>query len=297
MVQNDGFQRYLLSKVSVDDRALNKDVVAALRDNLPDGRISIVEIGAGIGTMLMRMLRWDLVSEASYVLVDEMAENLKFGLDTLPQWASEFGYSTEYIDENKLEVRDQRHSITAAFIHADVFDYLSQQPDPADLLVAHAFLDLIPLSDKLPDILSFSRNLAWLTINFDGASTFMPEGDRNLDREIERLYHQTMDERSTGGNSRTGRKLFGELKEIGAEILAAGASDWVVFPKDGKYPGDEAFFLEFILNFYQKSLDGHPGLEAKQFSDWLKMRRSQLASGELTYIAHQIDLLVRKSSV
>lgn len=50
------FPRYLLAKQTVDDRALNKDVFAALNANLPAAPLSIVEIGAGIGTMLRRLV-------------------------------------------------------------------------------------------------------------------------------------------------------------------------------------------------------------------------------------------------
>ena len=47
------FPRYLLSKQTVDDRALNKDVVNALRIHLPPEPITIIEVGAGIGHGLL----------------------------------------------------------------------------------------------------------------------------------------------------------------------------------------------------------------------------------------------------
>jgi hypothetical protein len=290
-----GFPRYLLSKQSVDDRALNKDVVSALSANLPAGPISIVEAGGGIGTMLIRMLRWNLITEASYVLVDAMEENIQFGLAFLPDWATGNGYSAEQIDPYTWKIQGHGRSVTARFVQADIFDYLSQRPTPADLLVAHAFLDLIPLPSKLHDLLSFSKDLAWLTINFDGASVLEPAIDDALDRKIEQLYHSTMDARSGGGDSQTGRKLFSYLAEANMEILAAGASDWVVYPQAGNYPADEAFFLQFILGFYRKSLSGLPDLDTSAFSHWLDKRQGQINRGELIYIAHQIDYLVKRN--
>ena len=71
------FPHYLLSKQSVDDRALNRVVLDALRANLPIEPIRIIEVGAGIGTMLKRLVRWDIILKAEVVLVDEMAEKLK----------------------------------------------------------------------------------------------------------------------------------------------------------------------------------------------------------------------------
>src|SRR5438046_3193087 len=97
------------------------------------------------------------------------------------------------------------------------------------------------------------QGLAWLTINFDGVTTLEPTIDATLDAHIERLYHSTMDTRPTGGDSQSGRHLFGHLRGGGAEILAAGPSDWVVFARDGRYPADEAYFLHFILHFFEDS--------------------------------------------
>jgi hypothetical protein len=139
-----------------------------------------------------------------------------------------------------------------------------------------------------------SDGLAWLTLNFDGVTSLEPIIDPVLDTLIERLYHQTMDERPTGGDSQSGRHLFNYLKDAGAEILAAGSSDWVVYPENGKYPADEAYFLHFILQFFEQSLTGHPELEPKAFADWLKERRAQIDRGELVYIAHQMDFLAQR---
>jgi hypothetical protein len=134
---------------------------------------------------------------------------------------------------------------------------------------------------------------AWLTLNFDGVTTFEPVTDLKLDTQIERLYHQTMDDRPSGGDSRSGRHLFKYLRDAGADILAAGSSDRVVFAQNGKYPADESYFLHIILHFFEQSLTGHPDLDADSFAAWLKKRRTQIDRGELVYIAHQMDFLVQ----
>ena len=44
-----------------------------------------VEVGAGIGTMLARLLRWQILpAPVDYTLVDEMPENGRFALNWLP---------------------------------------------------------------------------------------------------------------------------------------------------------------------------------------------------------------------
>jgi hypothetical protein len=287
------FPHYLLSKQSVDDRALNRHVLDALNANLPDPPIRIVEVGAGIGTMLARLVRWGVVTKAEYVLVDEMAENIQTAWEWIPLWAGESGLSVERSGENQLRVFDQTREVRIRLECADVFDFIQKNKEPADLLIANAFLDLLPMPESMPKLLTLTKSLAWLTINFDGVTSLEPTIDPALDERIERLYHATMDSRATGGDSRAGRHLFGHLRGAGADVLAAGASDWVVHSVDGKYVDDEAYFLHFILHFFEESLTGHAELDAAEFADWMQKRRAQIERGELVYIAHQMDFLTK----
>jgi len=289
------FPHYLLSKQSVDDRALNKDVLESLKANLPSQPVRIIEVGAGIGTMLRRLMRWDVIRHAEYVLVDEMAENIEYASEWIPQFATEAGLGVEGSGRGQLRVFDRACEVRIRLKRADVFDFIRGNKEPADLLIAHAFLDLLPMPGSLPKLFSLTQGLAWLTINFDGVTTFEPTVDAALDKKIERLYHESMDTRPTGGDSRSGRHLFRHLQSAGAEILAAGASDWVAHAVGGKYFEDEKYFLHFILHFFEESLAGHPELDAKAFSDWLATRRAQVERGELVYIAHQMDFLVKQN--
>ena len=287
------FPHYLLSKQSVDDRALNRNVLDSLKANLPAAPIRIIEVGAGIGTMLARLIRWDVVTKADYILVDEMAENIQTAWDWIPLWAGESGLGVERSEENQLRVFDQTRDVRIRLECADVFDFIQKNKQPADLLIAHAFLDLLPMPESMPRLLALTEHLAWLTINFDGVTSLEPTIDPALDERIERLYHATMDSRATGGDSRAGRHLFSHLQKAGADVLAAGASDWVVHSVSGKYLEDEAYFLNFILHFFEESLTGHAELDAAAFANWIQKRRAQIERGELVYIAHQMDFLAR----
>lgn len=287
------FPRYLLSKQSVDDRALNKDVLSALKKHLPGEPFTIVEVGGGIGTMLARLVRWNLIAHADYTIVDEMAENIHYARTWLPAWAQEHGLQVEERETGRLRLFNKARDLRVSLVQADVFDYITRDPQPATLLIAHAFLDLLPMPESLTKLLALTENLAWLTVNFDGLTTLEPPIDPQLDALIERLYHASMDSRPTGGDSLSGRHLFGHLKQAGARIEAAGASDWVVHPREGSYPDDEAYFLDFILHFFEDSVGNHPEMDRGVFSKWLQARREQVARGELTYIAHQMDFLVR----
>lgn len=289
------FPRYLLSKQTVDDRALNKDVLHALRLHLPSSPVSVIEVGGGIGTMLKRMLQWKILSNGRYLLVDAMQENIDFARQWIPQWAAQAGLRVESQGWNELHLWDDAREISVCLECADVFDFVEKDPHSADLLIAHAFLDLLPMPESLEKLLSLTKRLAWLTINFDGLSSLQPVIDPVLDEKIERLYHATMDRRSSGGDSRAGRKLFEHLRGLDADLLAAGASDWVVYAKNGSYPADEKYFLHFILHFFETSLQDSSDLEPGILSRWLAERHEQIECGRLVYIAHQMDFLVEKS--
>jgi hypothetical protein len=289
---NYSFPRYLLSKQSVDDRALNKDVFHALKSHLPQKPLRIIEVGAGIGTMVKRLVSWDVICNAEYILVDEMSENVEYASVWIPQWAQETGLSVERSVGNQIRIFNATRDIRIQLERADVFDFIKKNKTPAHLLIAHAFLDLLPMPESLTKLLTLTNNLAWLTLNFDGMTTFEPTMDAALDETIERLYHETMDTRPSGGSSKSGRSLFAHAQNAGTEILAVGASDWVVHGANRTYPQDEAYFLHFILHFIEESLQGNKGLDEVVFAGWLHKRHEQIERGELTYIAHQLDFLV-----
>ena len=89
--------------------------------------------------------------------------------------------------------------------------------------------------------------------------------------------------------------MFHHLRAAGAPALAAGPSDWVVSAgPDGKYPGEEAYFLRSILNTVQDALRNRQDrVEPADLAGWLAERHRQLAAGELVYIAHQLDFAGR----
>ena len=69
------FTRYLAAKRSVDDRALNRHVWQTLAEALgaaapADRPLRVLEVGAGIGTMVERCIEWGLFTRAEYTAVD-----------------------------------------------------------------------------------------------------------------------------------------------------------------------------------------------------------------------------------
>jgi hypothetical protein len=193
------FPRYLLSKQTVDDRALNKDVLNALRVNLPQQPVTVIEVGAGIGVMLRRLIQWDVFCTGDYILVDALAANIAYARQWIPQWAAEAGLSVKRLGPDQLHLCDQAHDIHIRLECADVFDFIQKNEKPADVLVAHAFLDLLPMPASLEKLFLLTKGLAWLTLNFDGVTALQPIIDDSFDEKVERLYHKSMDGRPSGG--------------------------------------------------------------------------------------------------
>ena len=297
------FARYLASKKSVDDRALNRRVWESLSRQLADldaaRPVQILEIGCGIGAMLERMLEWRLLNNAAYTGLDALPENIAVAARRLPEWALAHGCNVESCGPRQWELKDAGRQARAGFVAADLFDFaaIEQEHGRYDLLIAHAFLDLMDIPAALPVLFRLLRpgGLFYFTINFDGATLFDPPIDPALDDQIQALYHRTMDERLTAGkpsgDSRAGRHLFTHLRQAGARLLDAGPSDWVVFPVDGRYAAGEGDFLHFIIQTVHQALAGHAELDPAAFEGWARQRHAQIERGELVYIAHQLDFV------
>ncbi len=300
------FIRYLAAKQTVDDRALNHAVwqalVRALPSQSPAHPLRVLEVGAGIGTMIERLIERGVLRCATYTAIDAGADNIAELERRSLKWGETLGLRAA-AGEQRVCLEDETRRLTIEAQVIDVLDFSARAHGkrPWDVLIAHAFLDLLNLPRALPHLLALLRpgGLFYFTINFDGATILEPSLDPALDAEIERLYHQTMDERVThgepSGDSHTGRRLFHLLRQAGGEILEAGSSDWVVYADRAGYRNDEAYFLHFIVETLRGALSDHPQLANRraEFEAWIDRRHRQIEEGELVYIAHQLDFVGR----
>ena len=294
------FQRYLETKRTVDDRALNRLLWQQLKEQLLALQsVHILEIGAGIGTMLHRLVEWGGLKHGTYLGIDSDHSSIETARENLPIWASAQGLSCTHVTGgHELSSEDTR--LRVAFSPLELQKFLdSPTAKGFDIIVANAFLDLVDPAIFLPQLgqLLKPNGLGWFTINFDGLTIFEPIIDLSLDQQILDLYHQSMDNRliegKLTGGSQTGRHLYHQLTAAGWQVLAAGASDWVVHPVQEVYPHDEAYFLQHILHFIEQTLSGHPELDPAAFQAWLATRRAQITARELVFIAHQLDFFAR----
>src|SRR5580658_11355769 len=289
------YPRYLAAKTTVDDRALNRHVLAELRRLMPAGAPQVLEVGAGLGTMVARLLDWGAVGAGEYILLDADRQLLDCSRRWLRDWAATRGLRGDVLPDG-LQIGDLR----VRLVHAELGSYLEAGHGAlADVLIANAVLDLVGVPAVLPGLLRLlvPGGVYWFTINYDGETIFEPGHPR--DDRVMQAYHRDMDERirygRPAGHSRTGRRLFHHLRDAGAPALAAGSSDWVVSAgPDGNYPADEAYFVRSILSTIQNALRTRPDrVDPADLADWLAVRGRQLAAGELVYLAHQLDFVGR----
>lgn len=295
------YPRYLKAKKTVDARALNRRVWGRFLDQLvtdSTAPLRILEVGGGIGATVERLvgaLESRSVDRLHYTFLDVNGENIGTAREELRTWARGRGY--DVTGENCQVWRGQAPEITIRYVTGDLFEYASSYKGSVfNAVIAQAVFDLLNIEATQASLrpLLGNKGLWYLPIHFDGVTAFEPR--RGLDSQIERLYHASMMEDSEGGrrdSSHCGRRLLRAFQQSDADLLEAGASDWVVHPRGEGYPAEEAYFLHHILHFIETELLGHPELDNTAFSQWIEERRRQVDSGALIYIAHQLDVLAR----
>lgn len=319
------FQRYLAAKRTVDDRAIDRRTLDRLRTELdrlktdehPDV-LDVLDVGTGIGATIERMLALDeLPRRVEYTAVDLDPANVEIARQRLPDVLAAEGYDAVRTDDGLRFERGDR-TVSLELVAGDAVEVVSGELDRGrtwDLLVGHAVLDVIG-PDALAVLLgAVPGGYCYFPITFDGATRFGPPHD--LDAEIERRYHRHLD-RKPAGRSRAGHPTLDRLCRSAAEVLAVGGSDWVVYPGDSGYPGDEAYFLHYIVDTVARSIaddaaiddgpsadtagedpavdDGDPDdpvLDESALRAWATTRHRQVDEGRLTYVTHQLDVLAR----
>ena len=286
------FVDYLEAKKTVDDRALNRMVLENMHRSLQKiTDLQIVEIAAGIGTMFERLVEWNLLPNANYTMVDVNERYVLYAQQRIKDWAQRSGFCVN-VYENRLTLEKEDMKFEVDFCVADAKEFLEQTHKKWDLVIAHAFLDLVNVETLLPVLFSALKpqGFFYFSINFDAETIFLPHIDKDFERRIIFDYHRVMDEQKTNGQkvsgTKVGRNLFSYLQNAGARIVASGSSDWVVFPKEGGYTDREDYFLRCILDTVSQTLRNQVDYD---IDSWLATRYQQITDRKLVYIAHQLD--------
>ena len=176
------FARYLCPNKSVDDRALNRHVWHSLENALPlvepGSPLRIFEVGSGIGTMLERMMDWNLLRYAEYLGLDSIPDNINFAMQRINNWAIAQGFQMSLDAANNFTLKRDDKQLTVRFLTADLFEYIANwgSQERWDLLVAHAFLDLMDIPRTLPLLFKLLKpnGIFYFSINYDGITLLEP---------------------------------------------------------------------------------------------------------------------------
>ncbi|KAB1196640.1 MULTISPECIES: SAM-dependent methyltransferase [Haloferax] len=295
---DDPFVRYLRSKEAIDDRALHRPTLAELGDRLgrradskPGEPLRVVSVGAGTGAMCRRLLSWGVFDghdEIKYVMVDRRKGMADEAAAAFAKWARAAGWAAS---PTKDGFRIERHGrqVSLTYMTSDLFDAMSALPRAIDLAIGHAVFDLLPLRRAVSTILSrvVDGGYLYAPITFDGRTAFRPAHD--ADDDVVAAYHETMRDGESAGPE-TGSDLLSVLPELGARVIGAGGSDWVVHPEHDDH---ERVFLDHILGFFEQSLGKSDAVDDETLREWLATRHRQVETDELSYVAHNLDILAQ----
>ncbi|MBI5589733.1 MAG: methyltransferase domain-containing protein [Deltaproteobacteria bacterium] len=305
MIPSDTYISYLAAKKSVDDRALNRYVwqklKAGLRPSTPREPLRVIEFGAGIGTMFERVVEWGLAPHMHYTLVEQNPDYLDgFRSRSVPEQFGRSHTPHERISDKAAAV-ETHGSPAVETLCADLYDVIAEpgQQGQWDLIIAHAVMDLVEAAEVLAGFARLVKpgGLLYLSLIYDGCTEFLPSEDPDFEQALLCRYHLSMDRRATRhghtGTSRAARAMFSRLAALNLPILAAGGSDWLVYPRAGRYPADEAFFLDTIIDTIDRQLQQDPAVDPDRLAAWASRKHNRVKAGELIFMARNMDFLAR----
>jgi hypothetical protein len=302
--ESQRYIRYLAVKRHIDDRSLSRSVWRQLRHRLPQTNrrrpLAVVEMGGGIGTMFDRVLDWALAPHIQYTLIEANGTYL-----------AEFGSRLKrmpHISTGSHEMFQGQASSGVTFaldmICDDIYAVIETPKmfHRWDVVMAHAVMDLVNIPETLSGFQRLLRpgGLLYLTLNYDGMTSFLPPWDIDFEKTLVSRYHLSMDRRiiegRLSGSSRSGRQLILHLMSERLPLIAVGNSDWIVFPRNKGYPGGEAFFLETIVHTIRRQLQQDSAVDQHKLAQWAKHRVAQIEAGELMFMARNLDILCAPTS-
>lgn len=292
------FQRYLRAKRTLDDRALDRRLLELLTEALATQQhdtnepLTVLEVGAGIGTMIARLHEWDIFPDGriQYTALDKNATLLSRLPDTLAELTSPPTEITS-TGSNEMQLTSPRRTIAIQSVTSEISDFLDAKALEWDCVIGAALLDLLDL-ETVGDVLdAVVPGGSWyFPITFDGGTHFRPA--HPADDQITHYYHTHMDQAPPRSSHAGGQVLNYLADQTGVSVRGAAGSDWILRPTEQGYPDEEAIVLEYILEEIEMAVGQvAPAEFTDTLSEWLSVRSTQLAAEELYYFTHQLDLL------
>jgi len=271
---------------------LAADFVAALGASVEP---EIVDLGGGTAANF-RVLAPRIARNQHWRLLDFDPLLLDHALDAVSEWAHFQGWEVLRTDARTLIVHAGAGRWSLSVEHFDLAVSLEAFPfESFDAVVTTAFLDLVSQDwiMRFSNCLAAARRPVLATLTVDGRRVWVP--DDADDEWIESAFrlHQEGDKgfgMSLGVNATSA--LAQSLIQAGFEVRER-ASDWQI---DGGTEGgieggrDRAMLRQLLDDTARVAAEVHPE-EVTRIGAWYRLRRGQIARGELRYIVGHRDLL------
>jgi len=299
------FRDYPDIKSALDERSLNPQVRTAFQHALR-GRewLSCLDLGAGAGASLWRLLNADLKADLAITAVDPDRDLLELALRRLAVLLRARDFEVATPGPDHIQARRGGRSISIEFVAAGPEDFNRQEPTRQfDVVVAHHVTDLLPTQAMADRIASWLKpqGVFYAALNYDTGTTVFPAyRDADLEQRILATYDSAMETRRMRDQpaeaAKPGGWLHGSLLESQLDILAQGASDWNLTPLRRAYRDQDDLCLDAVLAHIRDEADRSGGIGPRALDAWHRDRRQEIDRRRLGLIVHQVDVLARRGA-
>ena len=189
------YVKYLDLKKSIDNKSLNKVIWDKFSNwlmarNKQGETLNVLEIGAGIGTMIERLLESSLLQKGHYIALEPEPSFKQAAMCRFKSWASNHNCIFQINSEGLWHISNNEIDLKIEWIETDT-NMIAKlfNNDSFDLLLSHAVVDLLPVPTIMPIILKKlkAQGACYFSLNFSGNTEFYPAHDN--DHKISEQYH------------------------------------------------------------------------------------------------------------
>ena len=229
--------------------AYNLDVTNNLIDYLKDkNHLECLDCCAGTGQDIIRMIEDGLIKDATIYAFDIKKDLIKTMPIVLKDWGTKRGLNCNLKIDNssdfEIRLSDKVRDVEVCGFVENLYNLskYSRFIEHFDLVMGQAAIEHTNPNLAFPLFKSMlkSEGFLYFPLNYDGWFNFSPPLDPELDERILLLFNDLLNNQEFEGpenespikcgDAYCGRNLPYRFKEYGFEILAFGASDWVVQP-------------------------------------------------------------------